>query len=77
MINSNDQSAVLVAGATGFLGNEICRQLREKGKKVKGLVRTTSDATKVSQLKELGVETVEGDLKDRCHWKMPCRRSLS
>lgn len=46
-------------------GGEICRQLREKGKKVKGLVRTTSDANKVARIKELGVETVEGDLKDK------------
>src|SRR6187401_3226412 len=65
MSNSNKPSVVLVAGATGFLGAEICRQLREKGKKVKGLVRATSDANKVAQLKALGVETVEGDLKDR------------
>ena len=62
---SNAKSSILVAGATGFLGSEICRQLREKGKKVKGLVRTTSDANKVAQLKAMGVETVEGDLKDK------------
>jgi uncharacterized protein YbjT (DUF2867 family) len=65
MNNSNKPPTVLVAGATGFLGSEICRQLREKGKKVKGLVRTTSDVNKVAQLKKLGVETVEGDLKDK------------
>ncbi len=65
MINSNDFSTVLVAGATGFLGSEICRQLLEKNIKVKGLVRATSDANKVTQLKELGVEIVEGDLKDK------------
>jgi len=62
---SNAKSSILVAGATGFLGSEICRQLRENGKKVKGLVRTTSDANKVAQLKAWGVETVEGDLKDK------------
>ena len=65
MNNSNNSSTVLVAGATGFLGGEICRQLIGKNKKVKGLVRTTSDANKVAQLKELGVEIVEGDLKDK------------
>ena len=65
MSNPNISSVVLVAGATGFLGAEICRQLREKGKNVKGLVRSTSDAGKVAQLKEMGVETVEGDLKDK------------
>lgn len=69
MNNSNNPSAVLVAGATGFLGGEICRQLLAKNKKVKGLVRTTSDAGKVDQLKESGVEIVKGDLKDRSSLK--------
>ena len=65
MNNSNNSSTILVAGATGFLGGEICRQLIGKNKNVKGLVRATSDANKVAQLKELGVEIVEGDLKDK------------
>lgn len=65
MINTPHPPTVLVAGATGFLGSEICRQLRAKNKNVKGLVRSTSDPNKVAQLKELGVETIEGDLKDR------------
>ena len=63
--NSNNSSTVLVAGATGFLGGEICRQLIAKNKHVKGLVRATSDANKVAQLKASGVETIEGDLKDK------------
>ncbi|MGZ5220665.1 MAG: SDR family oxidoreductase [Chitinophagaceae bacterium] len=65
MSNSNNSSTVLVAGATGFLGSEICRQLLSKNYKVKGLVRGSSDANKVARLKESGVETVEGDLKNR------------
>ena len=65
MTNSNNSSTVLVAGATGFLGSEICRQLRSKNKNVKGLVRSSSDPNKVAQLKELGVETIEGDLKNK------------
>ena len=69
MNNSTNSSTVLVAGATGFLGSEICRQLLERNIKVKGLVRTTSDASKVTQLKELGVETIEGDLKDKASLK--------
>jgi len=65
MNNSNNTSTIFVAGATGFLGSEICRQLIEKGKKVKGLVRATSDANKVAHLQGLGVETIEGDLKNK------------
>ena len=65
MNNSNNYSTVLVAGATGFLGSEICRQLIAKNKNVKGLVRATSDSNKVAHLKELGIETIEGDLKDK------------
>lgn len=63
MNDSINSSTVLVAGATGFLGSEICRQLIAKNKHVKGLVRITSDSDKVAQLNELGVETINGDLK--------------
>jgi uncharacterized protein YbjT (DUF2867 family) len=65
MNNSNYSSTILVAGATGYLGSEICRQLISKNKRVKGLVRTTSDPNKVTHLKESGVEIVEGDLKNK------------
>ncbi|WP_217868680.1 SDR family oxidoreductase [Arenibacter amylolyticus] len=65
-MNSTDKSlVVLVAGATGFLGSEICRQLIAANRKVKGLVRDTSDASKVTHLEKMGVITVKGDLKDR------------
>ena len=65
MNNSNNPATILVAGATGYLGSEICRQLISKNKNVKGLVRATSDSNKVAHLKELGVEIVEGDLKNK------------
>ncbi len=65
MNNSNNLSTVLVAGATGFLGSEICHQLILKKKNVKGLVRATSDANKVANLKASGVEIIEGDLKNK------------
>ena len=63
MENSNDLP-VLVIGATGFLGMEICRQLAGADRKVKGLVRTSSDPAKVEALQQMGVETVIGDMKD-------------
>jgi uncharacterized protein YbjT (DUF2867 family) len=65
MNTPTNSPTVLVAGATGFLGSEICRQLISKIKNVKGLVRATSDSNKVAQLKESGVETIEGDLKNK------------
>ncbi len=64
MNNSNNSSTVLVAGATGFLGSEICRQLIAENMNVKGLVRNTSDPHKIAQLKDIGVETIIGDLKN-------------
>jgi NADH dehydrogenase len=55
---------IFVAGATGLLGMEIVRRLRERGEKVRALVRTTSDANRVSDLEKMGVEIWRGDLKD-------------
>jgi uncharacterized protein YbjT (DUF2867 family) len=63
MENSKNLS-VIVVGATGFLGMEICRQLVASKRKVKGLVRTSSDPSKVQALQEMGVEIVTGDIKD-------------
>jgi uncharacterized protein YbjT (DUF2867 family) len=62
--NITKNLTVLVVGATGVLGVEVCRQLAAAAKKVKGLVRTSSQKEKVDGLRELGVETVTGDMKD-------------
>lgn len=63
----------LIVGATGTLGGEICRLLVEQGKPVRALVRSTSSRDKVSQLRTLGAETTEGDLKDRRSLDAACR----
>jgi NADH dehydrogenase len=63
---------ILVAGATGILGREICRRLVARGRTVRGLVRATSDREAVEQLRELGVETVEGDLRDSSSLERAC-----
>lgn len=63
-MDKNFQSTVLVVGATGFLGMEICRQLLQANKKVRGLIRTSSDENIVNALTDMGVETITGDLKD-------------
>jgi uncharacterized protein YbjT (DUF2867 family) len=62
----------LVVGATGMLGGEICRQLAAAGKPVRALVRSTSDPGKVQALRELGVELVEGDVRDRASLDAAC-----
>ncbi len=54
---------VMVIGATGFLGTEVCRQLIEANKKVRALVRTTSDPARVKALEDMGVEISTGDIK--------------
>ncbi|MCW5801744.1 MAG: NAD-dependent epimerase/dehydratase family protein [Deltaproteobacteria bacterium] len=48
---------LLVTGATGFLGEHLCRELVERGHTVVGLARTRS-----AVLAELGVEHVRGDV---------------
>ena len=63
----------LVVGATGLLGGEICQLLAAEGKPVRALVRSTSDQTKVKKLESIGVETVQGDLKDRSSLDAACQ----
>lgn len=50
-------SSVLVTGATGFLGEHLCRVLVDNGHAVRGLARTRS-----AILADLGVEHVRGDV---------------
>jgi NADH dehydrogenase len=64
---------ILVAGATGLLGGEICRQLAAAGHQVQGLVRQTADPAKVAGLKEAGVSVVQGDLRDRASLAAACQ----
>ncbi len=52
---------ILIIGASGFLGREVTKLLLSKGEQVRLLVRTP---TKVDDLKEAGVEVMQGDLID-------------
>ncbi len=40
------KAMILVVGATGLLGSEICRLLTAQGKRVRGLLRVASDPTR-------------------------------
>ena len=51
------KTSVLVTGATGFLGEHLCKILVEEGHIVRGLARSRSGV-----LEELGVEHVRGDV---------------
>ena len=63
---------VLVVGSTGFLGNAVVARLANAGKKVRALVRPTSDPAKRELLKTLGATLVEGDLKDAASLQRAC-----
>ncbi len=52
-------TVVLVTGATGFLGEHLCRVLVAHGHTVRGLARTRS-----AILADLGVEHIRGDVLD-------------
>ncbi len=64
---------VLVVGATGLTGSEICHKLRGLGEPVRALVRTTSSKDKIQALQSAGVELCFGDLKDRQSIAAACR----
>jgi dihydroflavonol-4-reductase len=52
---------VLVTGATGLAGANICKQLVERGDAVRALARATADT---GPLQALGVEIATGDVTD-------------
>lgn len=54
----------LIVSATGMLGGEICSQLAQAGKPVRGLVRPSSSPEKIAALQKSGVELATGDLTD-------------
>ncbi|HWH99994.1 MAG TPA: SDR family oxidoreductase, partial [Propionibacteriaceae bacterium] len=52
---------VLVVGGTGMLGGQVVSELLSRGKRVRALVRPTSDA---KRLESDGVEIARGDMMD-------------
>ena len=61
---------ILVVGATGLLGGEICRRLRERNLPVRALVRAGSP--KAVELSSLGVEVSTGDLRNDADVEKAC-----
>lgn len=64
---------VLVVGATGLVGGEVCQKLAKKGERVRALVRSTSSKEKVESLRSCDVEICVGDLKDPDSISVACR----
>jgi NADH dehydrogenase len=64
---------ILVVGATGFLGLEVCRRLRQRGEPVRALYRESSSPERLDELKRIGAELALGDLKDRASLERACR----
>ena len=64
---------ILVVGATGMVGGEVCRRLAAAGAPVRALVRATSDPAKVEALQALGVEFTQGNLCDRASVDAACQ----
>lgn len=52
---------ILVTGATGFLGVNLCQHLAQRGEAVRALARTPE---KAADLRALGIEIVQGDVTD-------------
>lgn len=62
---------ILVVGATGVLGLEVCRRLRDRNQPVRAMVRAGSPREK--ELTRIGAEVVYGDLRSREAIAAACR----
>jgi uncharacterized protein YbjT (DUF2867 family) len=56
------EGPVLVVGGTGMLGGQVVTELLNRGRQVRALVRSGSDA---SRLESAGVEIARGDMMDQ------------
>lgn len=65
------ENTILIIGATGFAGGALARELRQRGKSVRAMVRPDSDSDP-SRLKEIGVDLVEGDITNRADVVRAC-----
>ncbi|MEL7160350.1 MAG: NAD-dependent epimerase/dehydratase family protein, partial [Bacteroidota bacterium] len=59
----NNPPPILLTGPTGFVGLPLARALHQAGKKVRGLVRSTSDTAALEQAVP-NIELAVGDLND-------------
>lgn len=74
MTTSNQDTLVLVTGASGYLGGHVVREMLDSGYRVRGTVRSLSKPNKVDHLRQLSeefggrLELVEADLERDEGW---------
>ncbi|WP_294298859.1 SDR family NAD(P)-dependent oxidoreductase [uncultured Chryseobacterium sp.] len=66
------ENIILVAGATGNLGEKICRALLAKGAQVRAVVRPESNPEKTEALREAGVLIFTADFNDPSQLQAAC-----
>jgi|HubBroStandDraft_1064217.scaffolds.fasta_scaffold11479_3 uncharacterized protein YbjT (DUF2867 family) len=67
------RAETVVVGATGLLGMEIVRTLREAGTQVRAVVRSSADQSKRLLLQAMGADLVDADLKDSSSLEKACQ----
>ena len=70
-INENN-NLIILAGATGALGNRIAIHLLKAGAKVRALVRNGTSANEIKKLHELGAITATVDFRDLSELTSAC-----
>jgi uncharacterized protein YbjT (DUF2867 family) len=65
-------ATILLAGATGDLGERIAKALLERGAAVRALVRPGTAADGVARLRSLGAEIVQADYGDAAALRAAC-----
>jgi nucleoside-diphosphate-sugar epimerase len=69
-----ENDLILVSGASGYLATHIVKLLQEQGYRVRGTVRSLTDAKKVDPLRKLvknpnfPLELVEANLLEESSW---------
>ena len=64
---------ILVIGATGSVGGEVCSRLAQRGERVRALVRASSSQEKTARLSAQNIELFTGDLKHKSALEAACR----
>ncbi len=67
------KKTILIAGATGNLGERIVRILRQNGAEVRAIVRESTNSEKIKQLEQLGVTVFKVNMLDVAEVKKACQ----